>query len=131
MKKRENIDACIYLGNDFNDISMFVEAIKDDDFIVIVGEENKTTDTIKEYLQVECRERGKNWEEVRRLDLDEEAANKFLLKFHRILRNIEAKNKKEPKSTNYAKIHQKSKRDNMQKIKTARNAATRKKDRSR
>ena len=51
MKRRENIDACIYLGNDFNDISMFVEAIKDDDFIVIVGEQNKTTNAIKEYLQ--------------------------------------------------------------------------------
>ena len=111
---------------------MFIEGIKEDDFIVIVGSEGKKTiDMIEEYLKIECTERGKEWDRVKLLELDEKDANKFLLKFHRILRNIEAKNKKEPQSTNYAKMHQKSNRDNMQKIKTARNVATRKKDRSR
>ena len=77
---------------------MFVEAIKDDDFIVIVGSEGKKTiDMIEEYLKIECTERGKEWGLVKLLELDERDANKFLLKFHRILRNIERKGKKEQK----------------------------------
>ena len=111
---------------------MFVEAIKDDDFIVIVGSEGKKTiDMIEEYLRIECTERGKEWGLVKLLELDEKDANKFLLKFHRILRNIERKGKKEHKNTNYAKMCQESNRENMQKIKTARNNTITRKDRSR
>ena len=46
---------------------MFVEAIKDDDFIVIVGSEGKKTiDMIEEYLKIECTERGKEWGQIGR-----------------------------------------------------------------
>lgn len=131
MKRRENIDACIYLGNDFNDISMFVEAIKDDDFIVIVGEQNKTTNAIKEYLQVECREREKDWEDVKQLDLDEEAANRFLLKFHRILKNIEIENSAKTKAVNYKQRHKESNMRSKQQIKNARNVPIQRNERNR
>lgn len=113
------------MGNDLNDVSMFVEGIKNNDFIVIVGSENKkTVDMINEYLKIECDERGKEWENLRLLQLDEKDANKFLLKFYRILRNMERKNNQEQQqTTNYATMKQNTNRENMQKIKNARKAS--------
>lgn len=132
VKQRTGLDTCIYLGNDLNDISMFVEGLKNDDFIVIVSSEGKkTTDMLEDYLKVECTERGKEWETIKLLRLDEKDANKFLLKFHRILRNIERKNTPEQQSTNYAEIHKESNRRNNQKIKNARKPSANRKDRSR
>lgn len=132
IKKRIGLDTCIYLGNDLNDISMFVEGIKDGDFIVIVdSEDKKTAAIVKEYLDIECGERGKNLEEVNLLEIDEKDSNKFLLKFHRILRNMERKNIIEQPIVNYPEMHQRSNRENIQKIKVAKNAAKNKKDRSR
>lgn len=100
---------------------MFVEGIKNNDFIVIVGsEDKKTVDMINEYLKVECNERGKEWEKLRLLQLDEKDANKFLLKFYRILRNMERKNGKQQQNINYATMQEETNKENMQKIKNAR-----------
>ena len=35
LKSKLGLDLCIYLGNDLNDISMFSNALDDNDFIVI------------------------------------------------------------------------------------------------
>lgn len=104
---------------------MFTEGIQDDDFIVFVtSSEQKTIDTAKKYLQIESEERGKNWDAIRYLELDEKDANKFLLKFYRILRNMERKNNQEQQqNTNYATMKQNTNRENMQKIKNARKAS--------
>lgn len=104
---------------------MFTEGIQDDDFIVFVtSSEQKTIDTAKKYLQIESEERGKNWDAIRYLELDEKDANKFLLKFYRILRNMERKNNQEQQqTTNYATMKQNTNRENMQKIKNARKAS--------
>ncbi len=104
---------------------MFTEGIQDDDFIVLVtSSEQNTIDTAKKYLQIESEERGKNWDAVRFLELDEKDANKFLLKFYRILRNMERKNNQEQQqTTNYATMKQNTNRENMQKIKNARKAS--------
>ena len=132
IKKRIGLDTCIYLGNDLNDISMFVEGIKDEDFIVIVDSaDKKTAAVVKKYLDIECGERGKKLEEVKLLEVDEKDANKFLLKFHRILRNMERKNDTEQPMFNYPEMHQESNRESKQKIKVARKTSTNKKDRIR
>lgn len=112
---------------------MFIEGIKNNDFIVIVGSENKrTVDMINEYLKIECEERGKKWENLRLLQLDEKDANKFLLKFYRILRNMERKNNQEQQqTTNYATMQEETNRKNMQKIKNTRKAAEGRVDRNR
>ena len=104
---------------------MFTEGIQDDDFIVFVtSSEQKTIDTAKKYLQIESEERWKNWDAIRYLELDEKDANKFLLKFYRILRNMERKNNQEQQqTTNYATMKQNTNRENMQKIKNARKAS--------
>lgn len=104
---------------------MFTEGIQDDDFIVLVtSSEQNTIDTAKKYLQIESEERGKNWDAVRFLELDEKDANKFLLKFYRILRNMERKNNQEQQqTTNYATMKQETNRKNMQKMKNARKAS--------
>ena len=61
---------------------MFVEGIKDGDFIVIVDSaDKKTAAVVKKYLDIECDERGKKLEEVKLLEVDEKDANKFFLKF--------------------------------------------------
>ena len=132
IKKRIGLDTCIYLGNDLNDISMFVEGIKDEDFIVIVDSaDKKTAAVVKKYLDIECGERGKKLEEVKLLEVDEKDANKFLLKFHRILRNMERKNDTEQPMLNYPEMHKESNRESKQKIKVARKTSTNKKDRIR
>ena len=57
------------------------------------------------YYKKVTREAEKDWEDVKQLDLDEEAANRFLLKFHRILKNIEIENSAKTKTVNYKKRH--------------------------
>lgn len=104
---------------------MFAEGIQDDDFIVLVtSSEQKIINTAKECLQIESKERGKNWDAIRFLELDEKDANKFLLKFYRILRNMERKNNQEQQqTTNYVTMQKETNRENMQKIKNARKAS--------
>lgn len=103
---------------------MFTEAVKDDDFIVIVGEQNNITNMIKEYLKVECSERGKNWEGIKKIDLDENEANQFLLKLHRILKLTEKENVKRTKKPDYINKHKNSNAQTKQKLKNARKPST-------
>ena len=79
LKDRLKLDSCIYLGNDLNDLSMFSEAINDDDFIVIANhEDKKITNMLIRYLQEECKTKRIKWEDTKLLVLDEDNVNSFL-----------------------------------------------------
>lgn len=93
IKKKLDLDMCIYLGNDLNDISMFSQAIDNDDFIVIAShEEEKITKLLIQYLQEECFMKGINWENIKLLLLKDRDVNRFLLKTSRILNRINNRN---------------------------------------
>lgn len=80
------LDTCIYLGNDLNDISMFSNALDDNDFIVIANNEKKEiTDMLVRYLQEECRVKGIEWHDARVLVLEDENVNNFLHRMSKIL----------------------------------------------
>lgn len=98
MKKMLNLESCIYLGNDLNDISMFSKGIDDNDFVVIATNEKKyITDMLVKYLKSECEIKGINWEKIKLLVLKERDVNRFLLSMTRVLGrlNSEPNRKKE------------------------------------
>ena len=68
LREKLKLDTCVYLGNDLNDISMFSNALDDNDFIVIA-----------------------NHEDIKLLVLEDENVNKFLNKMSRIMRIISIK----------------------------------------
>lgn len=88
------LDTCIYLGNDLNDITMFSNAIDDDDFIVIAShEDKKITNMVVRYLKEECKIKGKKWEDIRLVVLKEENVNDFLNKMNKIMNIVSGKRK--------------------------------------
>ena len=94
LKKKLKIDTCVYLGNDLNDLSMFSNAIDDDDFVVIAKHEHEEiTKMLIEYLKEECSLKHKKWEDFRLLVLDDLNVNKFLHKISKVLRAISSKTK--------------------------------------
>lgn len=87
LKEELGLETCIYLGNDLNDLSMFSNALEDDDFIVIANHDyNKLiTDMLEKYLQEECNKKGIKWSDVKLLVLEDEYVNDFLQKISKIL----------------------------------------------
>lgn len=86
LREKLNLDTCIYFGNDLNDVSMFSNALDDNDFIVIANnEKQEITDMLVEYLQEECKVKGIEWKDVRLLVLEENNINNFLNKMSKIL----------------------------------------------
>ncbi len=84
-----NLDSCVYLGNDLNDVSMFSNGIDDNDFIVVASHEKKEiTNMIVKYLQSEAQIKGINWEKAKVLVLEDENVNNFLGKMTRVLRRV-------------------------------------------
>ena len=89
MKEKLGLDSCIYLGNDLNDVSMFSNALDDNDFIVIAANERANiTNGIIEFLKSDCNIKGIDWESVKLLVLEERSVNKFLKQIVRVLKNI-------------------------------------------
>ena len=121
------LDTCIYLGNDLNDITMFSNAIDDNDFIVIAShEDKKITNMVVRYLKEECKIKGKNWEDIRLLVLKEENVNDFLNKMNKIM-NIVGTKRKETKGIRgkyKVNIRQQNKAANQQKKTMERNRKT-------
>ena len=92
LREKLKLDTCVYLGNDFNDISMFSNALDDNDFIVIANHEDKEiTKILTQYLKEEAKVKGVNWEDIKLLVLEDESVNKFLNKMSRIMRIISLK----------------------------------------
>lgn len=92
LKDKLGLDICIYLGNDLNDISMFSNALDDNDFIVIASHEYKIiTEMLIEYLQKECELKGIQWKDTRLLVLEEENVNDFLHRTSKILGVLNSK----------------------------------------
>ncbi len=95
LKEKLKLDVCVYLGNDLNDITMFSNALDDNDFIAIASHENKEiTDMVINYLKEECKIKGINWEHVKILALEDENVNKFLNKMSGIMRIINSEKRK-------------------------------------
>ena len=89
MKTILNLDSCIYLGNDLNDIPMFSKGIDDNDFIVIASnEKEQITDMLVEYLQNECKIKGINWENTKLLVLEDRNVNSFLERMCKLLARL-------------------------------------------
>jgi hypothetical protein len=86
------------LGNDLNDVSMFSNALDDNDFIVIAANERTNiTNGIIEFLKSDCNIKGIDWESVKLLVLEERSVNKFLKQVVRVLKNVrDASKRKEP-----------------------------------
>ena len=103
LKEKLNIDKCIYMGNDLNDISMFSNALDDNDFIVIASNEHKEiTELLVNYLKEECKIKGIQWSSVKLLILQDENVNSFLKRMRKVLTIVSPPNriksiKKEPK----------------------------------
>lgn len=121
LKEKLGLDTCIYLGNDLNDLSMFSNAIEDDDFIVIANHDYNKSITImlEKLLKEECKAKGKDWEEVKLLVLEEEYVNDFLRRISRVLAVLnpgqklrEIKNKKKSQIKKSAKGNEKSDENN-------------------
>lgn len=86
LREKLGLDTCIYLGNDLNDITMFSNALDDNDFIVIAkNEKQDITNMLVEYLQEECKIKGIEWKDARLLVLEEENVNSFLHRMSKIL----------------------------------------------
>lgn len=86
LREKLGLDTCIYFGNDLNDISMFSNALDDNDFIVIANNEKKEiTDMLIEYLQEECKIKGIEWQDARILVLEDRSVNNFLQRMSKIL----------------------------------------------
>lgn len=95
LKESLKLDTCVYLGNDLNDITMFSNALEDNDFIVIANhEKNEITDMLIDYLKEECKIKGISWEDIKLLVLEDENVNKFLNKMSKIMGIIELKKRK-------------------------------------
>lgn len=94
LKQKLGLDTCIYLGNDLNDITMFSNALEDNDFIVIANHELKEiTKRLVEYLQEECKIKGIEWKDTRLLVLEDENVNSFLHTTSKILGVLNSKRK--------------------------------------
>lgn len=77
-----------------NDITMFSNALDDNDFIVIANNEyQKITETLLEYLQKECGIKGIDWDSVKLLLLEEENVNSFLRRTSKILAVLNSERK--------------------------------------
>lgn len=86
LREKLGLDTCIYLGNDLNDITMFSNALEDNDFIVIAKHENKDiTNMLVEYLKKECEIKGIEWQDARLLVLEDRNVNSFLHRMSKIL----------------------------------------------
>ncbi len=86
LKNKLGLDTCIYLGNDLNDITMFSNALDDNDFIVIAKNEYADiTNMLVKYLQEECQIKGIEWKDARLLVLEDENVNNFLHRVSKIL----------------------------------------------
>lgn len=86
LREKLSLDTCIYFGNDLNDISMFSNALDDNDFIVIANnEKQEITDMLVEYLQEECKVKGIEWQDARVLVLEDRNVNNFLHRMSKIL----------------------------------------------
>lgn len=95
-REKLNLDTCILLGNDLNDIPMFSEGLSNGDFIVIANHPNpEITNLILTYLQEECRLKGINWEHANLLLLKRDNVNFFLKNLNSALRTFNVKPKKE------------------------------------
>jgi len=98
LKKKIGIDSCIYLGNDLNDITMFSNALDDNDFIVIAKHETpEITDMIVNYLKEECKIKGIRWNDARLVVLEDENVNNFLNKTSKILAVLTSQRSKQDK----------------------------------
>ena len=92
LREKLNLDTCVYLGNDLNDISMFSNALDDNDFIVIANHEDKEiTEMLIKYLKEECKIKGINWDDARLLVLQDNNVNRFLNRMNGIMRAITLK----------------------------------------
>ncbi len=86
LRERLGLDTCIYLGNDLNDITMFSNALDDNDFIVIAkNEKQDITNMLVDYLQEECKIKGIEWQDARLLVLEDKNVNNFLHRMSKIL----------------------------------------------
>lgn len=94
LKQSLGLDVCVYLGNDLNDITMFSNALDDNDFMVIARHENREiTDMLIRALQEECKIKGIKWEDAKLLVLEEENVNSFLHKTNKLLGVLNSKKK--------------------------------------
>jgi len=74
-----NLDRCIVLGNDLNDLSMFEVALKRGDHIVIANNEHlEITDELIQRLKEFCKEERISWLKSNILVLEEQNVNNFL-----------------------------------------------------
>ncbi len=110
------LDLCIYLGNDLNDISMFSNALEDNDFIVIANNENKSiTDMVVKYMQEECKIKGIEWSDAKVLVLEEENVNSFLQRTSKLMAVLnsqtKSKNPKKNPKENLNKNNSRTKRE--------------------
>lgn len=98
LREKLGLDTCIYLGNDLNDISMFSNALDDNDFVVIANnEKQEITDMLLEYLQEECKIKGIEWEDARVLVLEDKNVNNFLNRMSKILGVLNSEKKPQTK----------------------------------
>lgn len=97
-----SLDTCIYFGNDLNDVSMFSNALDDDDFIVIAKHEMENiTEMLVKYLQQECEIKGIQWQDAKLLVLEEQNVNNFLNRISKILGVFNSKRKPKDIRTRY------------------------------
>ena len=102
LKEQLQLDTCIYLGNDLNDISMFSNALDDNDFIVIASNEHPNiTNTLVDYLKEECKVKGIEWEDAKLLVLEDQNVNKFLHRIRTILTLVNSKRKQQDLKKKY------------------------------
>ena len=86
LRKKLGLDTCIYFGNDLNDITMFSNALDNNEFIVIANNEKQDiTDMLVKYLQEECKIKGIEWQDARLLVLEDKNVNSFLHRMSKIL----------------------------------------------
>lgn len=85
-----------------NDISMFSNALDDNDFIVIASNEHKDiTSSLVEYLKEECKVKGIEWEDAKLLVLEDQNVNRFLHRIRTVLSLVNSKRKEQDIKTKY------------------------------
>ena len=115
LKNELGLDTCIYLGNDLNDLSMFSNALEDDDFIVIANHDynKRITAMLEKCLYEECQTKGIDWADAKLLVLKEEYVNNFLRKMSKILAVLNSGKKvKDVRSTYKVVVENKNKEAN-------------------
>ena len=128
MTRKLDLDRCIVLGNDLNDLSMFEVALKRGDHIVIANNEHpEITDELIQRLKDFCKAEKINWSKSNVLVLEEQNVNNFL---HQILMVLGTVSKEETKRKSFlARLNYKEESQIVNVILEAHKDKTKKKER--